>query len=82
MLERAPRGDRANRRFGPDAKPGKKQGPMGRRQQVEGKRRGPIKERAGGRHFGLDDEPFGNDEDLELSPPLFPEEPEGNEEQE
>ena len=82
MLERAPRGDRVNRRFGPDAKPGKKQGPMGRRQLAEGKKRGPIKERSGGRHFGLEDEPFETSDDLELSAPLFPAELPGEEEQE
>ena len=64
LMERPSRGDRPNRRFGPDARPGRKAGPPGRRQQADGRKRGPIKERAGGRHFGLDEEPYDGDDDI------------------
>jgi cold-inducible RNA-binding protein len=60
-LERA-RSDRPNRKFGPDAKPGRKPIPGSRRQQGEVKKRGPLPERSTGRYFGLEDEVFDDDD--------------------
>jgi len=62
---RAGRGDRRSRSFGPDAKPARKRkSNYGARTEM-GVRKGPIRERSGGRLFGgFEDD--GLDDDLEL----------------
>ncbi len=57
------RGERRNRRFGPDAKPGRgRGGGRGRQKNPEMRRKGPIPERRGGQLFGSVDD---YDDDLQ-----------------
>ena len=56
-MEPPSRGDRRNRRFGPDAKPSRNRGPAkGKQKTSEIKRKGPIPERRGGQLFGTVDD--------------------------
>ena len=61
---RTPRGDHANRNFGPN-KPPKGRGGLnfGKSRNQEGKARGPLKERLSGRMFSVDEDARFRDED-------------------
>jgi len=75
-MERPARGDRPNRKFGPDARPaGRRQSTGSRRQQGEAKKKGPLPERSGGRYFGLEDEIY-DDEDIYVGNKRFEEDEE------
>jgi RNA recognition motif-containing protein len=62
--ERSSRADRRSRNFGPDAKPARKRKAHQGVKTEMGFRRGPIRERSGGQIFGVDDEDY--DDNLEL----------------
>ncbi len=64
-LEPPSRGDRRNRRFGPDAKPGRNRGPAkGKQKTSELRKKGPIPERRGGQLFGTVDD-YEDDRDFD-----------------
>jgi RNA recognition motif-containing protein len=70
---RSGRGERRNRNFGPDAKPARKRrNTYGAKSGGEmGWKKGPIRERGGGRLFGGLDEDYGDDDlDLGYSPDI------------
>lgn len=67
--DRAARAERRSRTFGANAKPVRKRKPAFGNRGEMGARKGPIRERAGGRLYGMDEDDHFEDElDLDLGP--------------